>query len=64
MTDHIDIDIILSSGKACLSVADQVVCGPWTGQGTTVYSFKVSIDQLESSIANHKRKNTKGKAND
>jgi hypothetical protein len=54
MTDRIEVCIVRSGGKNCLSIGDRIVGGPWTGQGQTVSTFKVRIDEIEEIIANHK----------
>lgn len=56
MTDRINIEIISSGGKDCLAVDNNIVSGPWTGQGRTINNFSVSIERLESIIADHKRR--------
>lgn len=56
MADRINIEIISSGGKDCLSVDNNIVSGPWTGQGRTVKTFRVSLERLESIIENHKRR--------
>lgn len=54
MTDKIEISIVRSYGKDCLSVDDNIVAGPWGGVGSTVKTFMVSIEDLERIIAEHK----------
>lgn len=54
MTDRINIEIVSSGGKECLSIGDNIVAGPWTGQGRTLKTFAVSLADLERIIAEHK----------
>ncbi len=55
MGERINIEIVSSGGKECLSVDDNIVAGPWTGQGRTVKKFAVELADLERIIAEHKQ---------
>lgn len=59
MGDRINIEIISSGGKECLSIDDNIVAGPWTGQGRTVKTFAVRLADLERIIAEHKQQETR-----
>lgn len=54
MADRINIEIISSGGKECLSIDGTIVAGPWIGHGHTVKTFSVRMSDLERIIAEHK----------
>lgn len=56
MGDRINIEIVSSGGKECLSIDDNIVAGPWTGRGRTVKTFAVDVKTLERIIAEHKER--------
>jgi hypothetical protein len=45
MADRIDIEIISSGGKDCLSIADQIVAGPRTAPPAPVVPDSRPIDE-------------------
>lgn len=56
MGKRINIEIISSGGKECLSIDDNIVWGPWTGQGRTVKTFAVDVETLERILAEYKER--------
>ena len=56
MGNRINIEIISSGGKECLSIDDNIVAGPWTGQGRTVKTFAVDVETLERILAEYKER--------
>lgn len=60
MADKISIEIVSSGGKECLSIDDNIVWGPWTGQGRTIKQFNVRVSDLERIIAEYKGRSENG----
>ena len=48
---RVEISVITSGGKPCLSIADRIVAGPWTGRGSTRDTFTVRLGDLLSAVA-------------